>query len=335
MRCNMNYKKYLITGGAGFIGFHLSKRLLEEGYTVVGYDNLNDYYDVEIKKNRVKELEQYENYRFYYGDLKDYEPLEEIVKEHNIKFFINLAAQAGVRYSITHPRAYIDSNVIGMFNVLEVCRNCGVEQLLYASSSSVYGNSNEMKFREDQMVDHPVSLYAATKKSNELFAHVYSNNFKFNSVGLRFFTVYGPNGRPDMAYYTFTEKILNEETIEVYNYGKQYRDFTFIDDLITSVMELIKVQGQKEVAGEYKIYNIGNGKPVMLMDFIQALEETIGKKAKLEFTDRVVGDVDKTYADVSELEKIIHTSPKTDIRTGLKAFYSWYEAMKTGSTEHE
>lgn len=323
----MNNSTFLITGGAGFIGFHLSKKLLEQGYTVIGYDNVNDYYDTSLKDNRIKILEQYKDYFFYKADIENYALLEKVVKDHNIQFIVNLAAQAGVRYSLTNPRSYIDSNIIGMFNILEVCRNCKVKHLLYASSSSVYGNSKEDKFKEDQKVDFPISLYAATKKSNELFAHVYSNNFGINTIGLRFFTVYGPYGRPDMAYYGFTEKILRGDTIDVYNYGNQYRDFTFIDDLIDGIDKIIHIKMKKDFKGSYEIFNIGNGKPVKLMDFINNLEIVIGKKAKLNFTEKVIGDVEKTFADISMLNKLTGYQPNTSINEGLQKFYTWYKGF--------
>lgn len=323
----MNNNAFLITGGAGFIGFHLSKKLLEQGYTVIGYDNLNDYYDTSLKDKRIKILEQNKDYLFYKADVGNYELLEKVVKEHDIQFIVNLAAQAGVRYSLTNPRSYIDSNIIGMFNVLEVCRNCKVKHLLYASSSSVYGSSKEEKFKEDQKVDFPISLYAATKKSNELFAHVYSNNFSINTIGLRFFTVYGPYGRPDMAYYGFTEKILRGDTIDVYNYGNQYRDFTYIDDLIDGIDKIIHIEMKKDINGYYEIFNIGNGKPVKLMDFINNLEKVIGKKAKLNFTEKVIGDVEKTFADISMLHKLTGYQPNTSINEGLQKFYTWYKGF--------
>lgn len=323
----MNYNTFLITGGAGFIGFHLSKKLLEQGYTVIGYDNVNDYYDTNLKEQRIKILKQNKNYLFYKADVENYDLLERVVKGHDIQFIVNLAAQAGVRYSLTNPRSYIDSNIIGMFNILEVCRNCKVKHLLYASSSSVYGSSKEEKFKEDQKVDFPISLYAATKKSNELFAHVYSDNFNINTIGLRFFTVYGPYGRPDMAYYGFTEKILRGDTIDVYNYGNQYRDFTYIDDLIDGIDKIIHIEMKRDIKGHYEIFNIGNGKPVKLMDFIYNLEKVIGKKAKLNFTEKVIGDVEKTFADISLLNKLTGYQPNTSINEGLQKFYTWYKCF--------
>ncbi|MDF2801709.1 MAG: NAD-dependent epimerase/dehydratase [Anaerocolumna sp.] len=321
----MKYNKFLVTGSAGFIGFHLSRALLQEGYEVIGYDNLNDYYDPILKQARLKILNTYANFIFYKEDIADCKTLEKVIRLHNIKFIINLAAQAGVRYSITSPQTYMYSNVIGMFNILECCRNCEVEQLLYASSSSVYGNSQEEKFKETQMVDHPISLYAATKKCNELIAHVYSNNFSINTVGLRFFTVYGPFGRPDMAYYHFTEKIIKGEPIQVYNYGNQYRDFTYIDDLINGILRLIKRRDSSKMNGEYKVYNIGNGVPIKLLDFICTLQEAIGKKAKLEYVSRMTGDVEKTYADITLLQEETGYNPSTNIKQGIEAFYNWYQ----------
>lgn len=326
---------FLITGSAGFIGFHLANALLEKGYTVIGYDNINGYYDTQLKYERLNVLSTYDNFIFYEKDLKDYNSLEGVISTHHIKFVIHLAAQAGVRYSITDPQTYIDSNIIGTFNVLEVCRNCNVEQLMYASSSSVYGNSSEVKLCEEQKVDAPISLYAATKKSNELLAHAYSNNYKFNTIGLRFFTVYGPYGRPDMAYFHFMEKILSGNVIKVYNYGNQYRDFTYIDDLIDGIMRLIEVQKQKEKIGEYKIYNIGNGNPVGLKDFIHVIEEVVGKKAKVEYIERMTGDVDKTYADITLLKSITGYCPKTNIEEGIRKFYDWYLKYNKGKVQNE
>ena len=320
-------KRYLVTGAAGFIGFHLAKALLERGDEVIGYDNVNDYYSPFLKMERTKILEQYEQYTFIKADLKDYETLKQVVENHQIDFIIHLGAQAGVRYSITHPGTYIDSNIIGMFNVLEVCRHCHV-QLIYASSSSVYGNNENVLLDETLQVDAPVSLYAATKKSNELFAHAYTNNYKFNAIGLRFFTVYGPYGRPDMAYYTFTQKILRGETIQVYNYGNQYRDFTYIDDVVQGIIKLIERQEKEEQHGVYEIFNIGNGNPTKLMDFISTIEEVIGKKAHLEFTERAVGDVDKTYADVSKLKAYTGYAPSTNIKEGIQRFYDWYQVYR-------
>lgn len=316
---------FLITGGVGFIGYHISNKLLKLGCKVVGYDNLNDYYDISLKLERLKRLNVYENYQFFKGDIKDYHTLEEIVMGNDITCVINLAAQAGVRYSSTRPETYIDSNVIGMFNVLEVCRKCNIKNLFYASSSSVYGNCKEKVFTEDISVDQPISLYAATKKSNELFAHVYSNNYKLNTIGLRFFTVYGPLGRPDMAYYSFTDKILKGETVDIYNYGYQYRDFTYIDDLVEGVVGLIYSYIESEKNGIYEVYNIGNGSPVQLMDFVNTLQDVIGVKAKINFKGRVVGDVDRTYANLDKIKNRINYSPNTNLKEGLTEFYLWYQ----------
>lgn len=318
------YDKYLITGSSGFIGFHLAKALLELGYTVIGYDNINDYYDVNLKYMRNDILDKYSKFTFYKKDICNKEELKNVVEKHNIKFIINLAAQAGVRYSLTYPEKYIESNIIGMFNVLEVCKECHVEQLMYASSSSVYGNSNEEILSIDQKTDLPISLYAATKKSNELLSHVYSDNYKINTIGMRFFTVYGPFGRPDMAYFDFAKKIYNNEEIKIFNYGNQYRDFTYIDDIVDGILKLIQLQNFKDRIGEYKIYNIGNGNPVKLMTFVETLENLIGRTAKKQFIDKQVGDVERTYADIKELTNDTSFVAKVNIEEGLKKFLDWY-----------
>jgi UDP-glucuronate 4-epimerase len=320
---------FLVTGSAGFIGFHLSRRLLELGHTVIGYDNINDYYDQKLKHMRLDILKEYPKFTFYHNDLCDYGALENAVKDNQVSFIIHLAAQAGVRYSLTHPEKYIESNIIGTFHVLEVCRHCGIKQLMYASSSSVYGNSAEEKLNTDQFTDKPISLYAATKKSNEVLAHVYSDNFKINTLGMRFFTVYGPYGRPDMAYFEFTRKLYGEEEIEIYNYGNQYRDFTYIDDLIDGVAGLIRLQELKEINGDYRIYNIGNGNPVKLMRFVNTLEDITGKKAITKFCGKKTGDVERTYADISELQKATGFQPHTDIEEGLRKFHDWYRLYVT------
>lgn len=318
------YDTFMVTGSAGFIGFHLSKRLLEMGYTVVGYDNINDYYDQNLKHMRLNILKGYENFSFYHKDLCDYTSLEATVRKHGIRFIIHLAAQAGVRYSLDHPEKYIESNLIGTFNILEVSRHCGIEQLMYASSSSVYGNSSQEVLSTKDFTDSPVSLYAATKKSNELLAHVYSNNFKINTLGMRFFTVYGPYGRPDMAYFSFTKKLYGGEFIEVYNYGNQSRDFTYIDDIVEGIIRLLDKQSKKEVSGDYRIFNIGNGRPVKLMDFIRVLEDITGKTANIKLCDKIKGDVEKTYADIKELSEETGFRPTTKIEDGLRKFHDWY-----------
>ncbi len=327
----------LITGAAGFIGFHLTKRLVDDGYRVVGLDNMNNYYDVGLKKSRLNILNQLENFCFYQVDLKDKGELEKIFIEEQLSFVINLAAQAGVRYSIENPQAYIDSNIVGFFNILEMCRNYPVEHLIYASSSSVYGGNKSVPFSTEDNVDHPVSLYAATKKSNELMAHSYSNLYNIPTTGLRFFTVYGPFGRPDMAYFSFTKNIFENRSISIFNNGEMERDFTYIDDIIEGISKLIlfipksnnswseKSDGLSSSFAPYKIYNIGNSRPVTLMKFIEVLEDKIGIKAKKEYLEMQDGDVKKTYADVFDLEKSINFKPNTTLDNGLSSFINWYK----------
>lgn len=328
--------KILITGSSGFIGFHLSKLLLEKGLQVVGIDNMNDYYDQQLKEDRLKQLKERENFSFFQIDLKDKENLDELFKKEKFDYVINLAAQAGVRYSITNPYAYVDSNLIGFINILEACRKYPIKHLLYASSSSVYGGNKVAPFSTEHNVDHPVSLYAATKKSNELMAHTYSHLYKIPTTGLRFFTVYGPWGRPDMAYFSFTKDILEAKEIKVFNHGKMERDFTYIDDIVNGIYKLLdKVPRGNDDWDEskdklsdsfapYKIYNIGNNSPVSLMKFINTLEDKIGMEAKKVYMDMQAGDVLRTYADVSDLEKDIDFKPNTSIDNGLEKFVKWY-----------
>ena len=311
-------EKVLVTGAAGFIGFHLSNLLLEEGYTVVGIDNLNDYYDVKLKYGRLEILKEKENFLFKKIDLKDKEKIDELFANECFDYVINLAAQAGVRYSIENPYAYVDSNLIGFVNILEACRHNPVRHLLYASSSSVYGGNKVTPFSTEHQVDHPVSLYAATKKSNELMAHTYSHLYKIPTTGLRFFTVYGPWGRPDMAYFSFAGNILNGEPIKVFNHGKMERDFTYIDDIVKGIYKLLPLAPESNVEWDetkdslnesfapYKIYNIGNNQPVQLEKFISVLEDKIGKKAERIYMEMQPGDVVRTYADTSDLEKVIN-----------------------------
>lgn len=329
--------KILITGCAGFIGFHLSKRLLDEGYIVIGIDNLNDYYDVNLKLSRLEILEKNNKFKFYKIWLEEDEEINKVFQENNIKYVINLAAQAGVRYSLVNPKAYIDSNIVGFLNILEACKNYNIQHLIYASSSSVYGGNRQIPFSTSHNVDHPVSLYAATKKSNELMAHTYSHLYNLPTTGLRFFTVYGPFGRPDMAYYLFTEAILNNKPIKVFNYGKMVRDFTYIDDIVEGIVRLIPyIPNRNESYNEkdencstsfapYKIYNIGNNNPVKLEDFICTLEDKLGKKAIKEYVPMQQGDVYKTYADISDLEKDIEFKPSTSISAGIGMFVKWYK----------
>ncbi|MBQ7718650.1 MAG: NAD-dependent epimerase [Clostridia bacterium] len=318
--------KILVTGGAGFIGFHLSKRLLEDGYEVVGYDNINDYYDVNLKYARLEVLKQYDNYTFIKGDLADKDKVSELFAEHKPEVVVNLGAQAGVRYSITNPDVYIESNIIGFYNILEACRNNPVKHLLYASSSSVYGNQKKTPFSTDDNVDHPISLYAATKKSNELMAFTYSHLYKIPATGLRFFTVYGPFGRPDMAYFSFTNKIIKGEPIKIFNNGDMYRDFTYVDDIVEGICNMLECPPKEDENGDrFKVYNIGNNKPEKLMYFIETLEKAIGKTAKKEFLPMQPGDVYQTYADVSDLMRDFNFKPSTSIEDGLAKFAKWYK----------
>ncbi|MED2036680.1 NAD-dependent epimerase [Bacillus wiedmannii] len=324
---NVDSKKmYLITGAAGFIGMHLSKKLLEMGCKVIGYDNLNDYYDISLKESRLNILNQYDNFTFHKADLTDKEYLEKLFNENNIHIVVNLAAQAGVRYSIENPDAYIQSNIVGFLNILEMCRHHKVEHLLYASSSSVYGANKKIPFSTEDQVDNPVSLYAATKKSNELMAHTYSHLYNVPTTGLRFFTVYGPYGRPDMAYFSFTKAITEGKPIKVFNKGDMYRDFTYIDDIVDGIMKLLEnspVLNNKELP--YKVYNIGNNKPVKLLDFIQAIESAVGKEAVKEYYPMQPGDVYQTYADVSDLINDVGFKPDTPIQEGINKFVDWFK----------
>ncbi|MFP7297134.1 NAD-dependent epimerase [Neobacillus niacini] len=326
--------KIVVTGAAGFIGFHLSQRLLLENYHVIGVDNLNDYYDVTLKKERLKQLENHDHFTFYQVDLADQPSLNQIFEDHSIPIVINLAAQAGVRYSISHPHSYVHSNLVGFVNILEACRNYQVKHLLYASSSSVYGANTKTPFSTQDSVDHPVSIYAATKKANELMAHTYSHLFNIPTTGLRFFTVYGPWGRPDMAYYSFTKDIIEENPIQVYNNGDMLRDFTYIDDIVEGIVKLLdhppipdsnRNLDPSTSHAPYKIYNIGNNRPVRLMDFINKLEKLIGKKAIIEFLPMQPGDVKETYADISDLQEAAGFSPATPLEIGLGYFVDWYK----------
>lgn len=319
-------KKYLITGGAGFIGSFLSKKILEEGAQVIGFDNMNDYYEVSLKEERLKQLNAYDGYSFVKGDLANKDDVNGIFEQYKPDVVVNLGAQAGVRYSIDNPESYMMSNMIGFFNILEACRHFGVYHLIFASSSSVYGGNTKTPFATDDKVDEPVSLYAATKKSNELMAHCYSKLYHFPVTGLRFFTVYGPMGRPDMAYFKFAKKIVKGETIQVYNNGDMLRDFTYVDDIVQGIFNMLctpPVENDKGV--RYKIYNIGNNKPVKLMDFIATLEKHLGIEAKKEYLPMQPGDVYQTYADVSDLERDFGFKPTTTIDEGLEAFVKWFK----------
>lgn len=319
-------KKILVTGGAGFIGFHLSKDLLEKGCYVIGYDNLNEYYEVSLKNARLDILGKYSNYKFVKGDLANKEELEKVFEEDKPNIVVNLGAQAGVRYSIDNPDAYMQSNMMGFFNMLECCRNYPVEHLVYASSSSVYGANKKVPFSTEDKVDYPVSLYAATKKSNELMAHCYSKLYDIPVTGLRFFTVYGPMGRPDMAYFKFAKKIMNDETIQIYNNGNMMRDFTYIDDIVKGVENILcNPPEEMETGAKYKVYNIGNNRPERLMDYIQTLEKHLGKEANKEFLPMQPGDVYQTYADVTDLMNDFDFKPSTSIDEGLGKFIEWFK----------
>ena len=327
--------KYLITGAAGFIGFHLSKRLLEHGNSVVGIDNLNDYYDVNLKKFRLNELKGDPNFTFHRLDLVDRKGIEKLFTENKFDYVVNLAAQAGVRYSLTNPHAYVDSNIVGFLNILEGCRNSDIKHLVFASSSSVYGANTMMPFSVHHNVDHPISLYAATKKSNELMAHSYSSLYKLPCTGLRFFTVYGPLGRPDMALFLFTSAIMENRPIDVYNQGKMKRDFTYIDDIVEGIIRVVEKIPEPDTAwnsdnpdpatsyAPYRIYNIGNNSPVELMTFIEVLEDCLGKKAEKNLLPMQPGDVHETCADVDDLINI-GFKPSTPIEKGIKKFVEWY-----------
>lgn len=319
-------KKVLVTGAAGFIGYHLIKRLVVMDCDILGIDNLNDYYSVQLKKDRLLDIGDKSNFSFKKVNIEDMEEMENIFKTFKPDIVINLAAQAGVRYSIENPRAYINSNIIGFFNILECCRKYPIEHLIFASSSSVYGANKKVPYSTDDKVDNPVSLYAATKKTDELLAYSYSKLYGIKLTGLRFFTVYGPFGRPDMAYYSFTNKIMNDEAIKVYNNGDMYRDFTYVDDIVEGIIRLLdKVPIVDENNAYYKIYNIGNNKPVKLMDFISILEECLGKKAKKEYLPMQQGDVYQTYANIDDLISDVGFSPSTDLKTGLNKFVEWYK----------
>ncbi|MEG2717831.1 MAG: NAD-dependent epimerase [Eubacterium sp.] len=318
--------KILVTGAAGFIGFHLTKALLAQGHEVVGFDNMNDYYDITLKEDRLKAIGKNEHFKMITADLSNREVLNQLFKDEQFDNVVNLAAQAGVRYSIENPDAYIQSNIIGFFNILECCRKYPVKHLVYASSSSVYGANKKVPFSTEDKVDYPVSLYAATKKSNELMAYSYSKLYGIPATGLRFFTVYGPWGRPDMAYFSFTKAINEGKSIKVFNNGDMYRDFTYIDDIIEGILKLIPhVPVADENGAAYKIYNIGNNQPEKLMNFIEILEECIGKKATKEFYPMQPGDVYQTYADVSDLMKDVGFKPATSLQTGLERFMNWYK----------
>lgn len=316
----------LVTGAAGFIGYHLTKSLLEDGSNVIGIDILNDYYDITLKNERLTILNRYKNFTFYRENIMESDKLNCIFKKHRPQIVINLAAQAGVRYSIDNPRSYIDSNVVGFFNVLEACRHYPVEHLIFASSSSVYGNQEQVPYAVSDNVDYPISLYAATKKSNELMAFTYSHLFNIPVTGLRFFTVYGPFGRPDMAYFSFSNKILAGDPIRVFNKGNLQRDFTFIDDIVDGVKKVMNhIPAMNKNMARYKIYNIGYGKPNNLMYFINLLERYWRTEAKKELLPMQPGDVYQTYADITEIKRELGFCPKVSLEEGLEKFVLWYK----------
>ncbi|NVJ49621.1 MAG: NAD-dependent epimerase [Gammaproteobacteria bacterium] len=332
----MMSRKILVTGAAGFIGSHVSHYLLDRGDTVVGLDNLNDYYDVNLKLARLERLQARAGFSFVKLDVADKTAIAELFEQQQFDDVVHLAAQAGVRYSIENPHAYMDANIIGHLNILEGCRHNGVNHLVYASSSSVYGANTLQPFSEHHNVDHPVSLYAASKKANELMSHTYSNLYNMKTTGLRFFTVYGPWGRPDMALFLFTKGILEGNTIDIYNNGDMIRDFTYIDDIVEGVVRVLDAppQGNPEWSGDkpdpatsfcqYRVFNIGNNNPVKLMDFVNAIERAVGKEAKKNLMPMQPGDVPSTSADVSELEKAVGFKPNTSVETGINNFVKWY-----------
>jgi UDP-glucuronate 4-epimerase len=337
-----DYKKVLVTGAAGFIGYHLSKRLLDSGINVVGLDNLNPYYSVKLKEDRLAQIDGHERFTFARQDLADRAGMEALFAAHRFDVVVNLAAQAGVRYSLKNPQAYIEANIVGFTNILEGCRHHGVKHLVFASSSSVYGANTKMPFSVHHNVDHPVSLYAASKKANELMAHTYSHLYGLACTGLRFFTVYGPWGRPDMALFLFTDAILKGLPIQVFNHGRMQRDFTYIDDIVEGV---VRVMGRRPASnpawsGErpdpgssyapYKIYNIGNNQPVELSHFIETIEDVLGRKARKDYLDLQPGDVPATYADVDDLMADVGFKPATPIRAGIERFIAWYKGYYAG-----
>ena len=336
--------KILVTGTAGFIGFHLAKRLIADGHDLIGLDNINDYYDVRLKYTRLKETgidqqrivygemvqsEVYANYRFIKLQLEDRTALEALFAKEQFDKVVNLAAQAGVRYSIENPHTYIDSNIVGFINIIECCRHNLVKHLVYASSSSVYGNSESVPFTEDDRVDYPISLYAATKKANELMAHTYSHLYKLPTTGLRFFTVYGPYGRPDMALFLFAKAISEGKPVNVFNNGDLSRDFTYVDDIIEGIARVMDhIPGESNLHPFYQLFNIGHSQPVQLMDFIRIIEAKLGKKAILNMVPMQQGDVKTTYADTSDLEKAVLYKPETDLEVGVERFVEWWKSYQ-------
>ncbi len=313
----------LITGSAGFIGYHVTKKILNKNIKVIGIDNINNYYDINLKKNRIKDLKKNKKFFFYKVDLLNYKKLDNIVKNKKIKIIIHLAAQAGVRYSIKNPRTYFKSNLEGFFNILEISRHNNIKHLVYASTSSVYGDSKKFPLSEINRTDQPLSFYAATKKSNEVMAHSYSYIYKLPCTGVRFFTVYGPFGRPDMALFKFTKNILNNHPIELYNKGNHFRDFTYVDDIVDGIYSLIKKQSKKSIP--YEIFNIGNGTPKKLLDYLKHIEKNLNKISKTKKLPLQTGDIVKTHSNINKLKKYAGYKPKTNIKIGISRFIEWYK----------
>lgn len=316
----MRQQIILVTGSAGFIGFHVGRYLLKQKANIIGIDNFNNYYDVSLKEARNKILEEFDNFKLYRGDLKDLNFVKKVFQENKIDKVCHLAAQAGVRYSLTHPHAYIQSNLVGFTNLIDETKNAGIKTFVYASSSSVYGGNKKIPFSVEDNVSHPISLYAATKKANELIAYTYHHLYGLNCTGLRYFTVYGPWGRPDMAYFKFTKAILENKPIEVYNYGGMKRDFTYIDDIVKGTINAL------EKSYSYEIFNLGNNKPVRLEYFIECIEKELGKKAKKKYLPLQPGDMLETYADIERSTKMLDYYPKTSVEEGIKKFINWYKS---------
>lgn len=341
----LTQKPILVTGAAGFIGFHVAKKLLQAGHKLVGFDNLTDYYDPALKQARLAQLSPEERFHFVQEDLCDARALNQVFERHDVELVIHLAAQPGVRYSLENPRAYIDSNIIGFLNILECCRHHKAKHLVYASSSSVYGGNEKLPFSEHDPVDHPVSLYAATKKSNELMAHTYAHLYALPCTGLRFFTVYGPWGRPDMAVYKFTKAIFEGRPIEVFNHGKMKRDFTYIDDIVEGVIQLAAQPPQPQSNWDrqscdpatsfapYRVFNIGNDQPVALARFIELLEKYIGRSANKQMREMQAGDIEATWANIDDLMQVVGFRPKTPIEQGLFHFVEWYRQYHEDSSK--